>query len=165
VANKHEVQRLTETLNRYRIGSPQPNGQSESVAFGFENGAALLLNTIPSKTVYVRFDFRDGILIQKEFSYAESFGITGSLKEETIQQTDHDSLAFLRKNGRVLSVNRGAPPSRRDIPVQIVGIVDDTSVSSERRKSDWRIDLGCMTRLRRCPDLRSVFKGALQEIS
>lgn len=165
VTSKQEVQKLTERLNRNRIGSPQSNGQLESVAFGFENGSALLLNMIPSKTVYVRFDFRDGILIRKELDYAESFGIAGSLKEEIIQQTDHDPLAFLRRNGRVLSVNRGAPPYPRDTPVQIVVLADNTSVSSERSKLDWRIDLNCMTKLQRCRDLRSVFQGALQEIS
>jgi hypothetical protein len=166
VSSEQEVRSLTERFGRYRIEQDaQRDEQSRADVFGFQNGAAWLLNMIPAKTVMIRLQYENNVLTQKEFVYAESPGIRGSLREESGQQAEHDALAFLRKNGRVLSINNGAPPYRSDIPVQIAVVVDDASSPLARRRLDWSIDLNCMTRLRDCPDLRLVLNGALEETS
>ena len=157
--NQDDARSATKQFGRYEF-----NGHKEEEdSFGFQNGPDWLSGVFPSKTVALHLRYSGNVLVQKEFSYTESSGISGLLSEEVQGGSDGAALARFRNQGRIFSVNRGAPPYQAQVPSQIAVVVDDSSVSPQRRAMDWRIDLSCMTKVQPCRDLRSVLTGAFEE--
>lgn len=128
--------------------------------FLISNAFRRFLPVVVEKSLIVRLKYKGETLAEKQLSYTEQSDVSGVLREGLPNVEKEASQSRFEENGRVFSVNRGAPPYFGASPAKIVIVVDSVSVDSHRRAEDWQLDLTCLVLLQRCEDLRSIFTGA-----
>lgn len=132
--------------------------------YGFANRERWSSSAFPRKSVIFVLYFESGVLVQKEFFYEEDRGIRAYLREEVKRDTV-DPLSSLRKDGRLLSIDNGRPSGNYAHQViDHADVYDDTSTPSTVRDSDWKVDVGCLSKLGRCRDVREVLVGGLSSL-
>jgi hypothetical protein len=150
---------LTAKFSRFRNPRLYESSKDKTIfdEFDFDNGLFGYFPIRSPKYIQIMIGYKDGAVVEKYFRYFDEMRNRSALVREEYKRPDEavDYVSLIRKDGRAMSL-KGVEP-----PILNILVDDDNTVSPERRKLDWQIDLTCLSRLWGCNDMGEVLRGAL----
>ena len=130
------------------------------VSFHIDNEGTRAVTRTPYTTIDFSLTFEKGIVVEKTVRIYVSSGYAAAVLER--------KRGFGFQNGIVRATDRSRYVDHNwqsDTHMGRIDVTDDSSLALTKRKADWQVNVGCLSRLGGCTDARQLITLSREDLT